>query len=136
MPPFKPQQIDHIVLRIAEVARSLTFYCDILGLEKDRMRPKLGLYHLRAGDTMVDLVDIDGPLGREAGPAAGPPNMDHFCLLIEPFDEAAIRSHLESHGVTASEVESRYGALGQGPSLYLDDPDGNTVELKGRGEDG
>ena len=62
--------------------------------------------------------------------------MDHFCLLIAPFDEATIRSHLEDHGITASEVASRYGAYGQGPSLYLDDPDGNSVELKGLAEAG
>ena len=57
--------------------------------------------------------------------------MDHFALRIEPFDEAAIRAHLASHGIEAGKVATRYGAEGDGPSLYIDDPDGNTVEIKG-----
>jgi hypothetical protein len=78
-------------------------------------------------------VPIDGKLGRAGGAAPGPEgrNLDHFCFRIEPFDEAAIRSHLQEHGVSAGPVESRYGAEGPGPSMYLTDPEGNVVELKG-----
>ena len=57
--------------------------------------------------------------------------MDHLCLRIEPFDEKDLRNHLTAHGVEVGEVASRYGAEGQGPSLYIRDPEANTVELKG-----
>ena len=52
-------------------------------------------------------------------------------LRVEPFDEAAIRAELAHHGVAAGAVELRYGAEGEGPSIYLADPEGNVVELKG-----
>ncbi len=132
MPPFTPCQIDHLVVRVRDVARSLVFYCDILGLERDRLRLEIGLYHLRAGDTLVDLLDIDTPRGGEAGALEGGANMDHFCLLIEPFDGAAITDYLAGHGIEVDEEVTRYGAFGDGPSIYLTDPDGNGVELKGR----
>jgi glyoxylase I family protein len=77
-------------------------------------------------------VTLDGKLGREggAGPGAEGHNLDHFCVRLERFDEAALRAHLASHGIAAGEVVQRYGAEGNGPSLYIKDPDGNTVELK------
>ena len=80
-----------------------------------------------------DLVPADGPLGRRGGapPGRDGHNLDHFCLRLAPFDEAAIRRHLAAHGVEAGELKRRYGAEGTGPSLYLQDPEGNTIELKG-----
>jgi len=125
--------LDHIVLRVSD-ARSMTrFYCDVLGCRVERVREELGLTHLRAGEAMIDLVAVDGELGRKGGAAAAADarNVDHFCLRVEPFDVAALVSHLASHGVTAGEVKMRYGAEGMGPSLYLTDPEGNMVELKG-----
>src|SRR4030095_16344772 len=82
---------------------------------------------------MIDLVAVDGELGRKGGAPAGTEgrNVDHFCLRVEPFDAAALVRHLASHGVTASEIKPRFGAEGTGPSLYLTDPEGNVVELKG-----
>ncbi len=128
--------LDHVVLRVESLQRAIDFYCDVLGCREERRIEKLGLVQLRAGDELVDLVDVDSPLGRAGGPAAGPDarNMDHFALRIAAFDEAAIRAHLESHGVEAGDVGARYGADGTGPSMYLRDPDGNTVELKGPGD--
>ncbi|MDX1512438.1 MAG: VOC family protein [Gammaproteobacteria bacterium] len=128
-----PQGIDHVVLRVADMARSLRFYCDVLGCVEERRAEDLGLVQLRAGNSLVDLVDLDGKLGRRggAGPGRDARNMDHFCLRVEPFDEALIRSHLSRHGVEAGETVSRYGAEGSGPSIYIEDPDGNVVELKG-----
>ena len=58
-------------------------------------------------------------------------NMDHLCLRIEPFDQNALVAHLVSHGVAVGEIHSRFGADGYGPSLYINDPEGNVVELKG-----
>ena len=125
--------LDHLVLRVRDARRMTRFYCDVLGCQVERVREELGLTHLRAGAAMIDLVAVDGELGRRGGaPAASEGrNVDHFCLRIEPFDAAALVSHLTAHGVTASEIKSRFGAEGTGPSLYITDPEGNSVELKG-----
>lgn len=130
---FRILAIDHIVLRVADLGRMLAFYRDALGCTIERRRDAIGLVQLRAGASLIDLVPFDGVLGRAGGAAPGREgrNLAHFCLRIEPFDEAAIRARLAAHGVDAGPVESRYGAEGEGPSLYLDDPEGNTIELKG-----
>lgn len=131
--PIAIQGFDHIVLRIRDKDRVLGFYRDILGLSVDRDRPEIGLTHIRAGSQMIDLVTLDGPLGKLGGAAPGPQarNLDHFALQVRPFDEAAIRAHLAAHGVAIVEEGPRYGADGDGFSIYIRDPEGNTVELKG-----
>jgi len=127
--------LDHVVLRVSDVARSLRFYCDVLGCAVERRSDALGLVQLRAGASLIDLVDVASPLGRLGGAAPGAEarNLDHFALQLAGFDADAIRAHLEAHGVEAGDVAQRYGALGMGPSLYVRDPDGNVVELKGEG---
>jgi catechol 2,3-dioxygenase-like lactoylglutathione lyase family enzyme len=122
-----------VVLRVTDVARSKAFYCDVLGARVEKVQEAIGLHQLRAGTALIDLVDLDGTLGRKGGAAPGAEgrNMDHLCLRIEPFHEAALRAHLLAHGVPPGDVVSRYGAEGQGPSMYITDPDGNGVELKG-----
>ncbi len=131
--PFRPLGLDHVVLRVADVARAQAFYCDVLGAQVEKVQEALGLYQLRAGTALIDLVDLQGELGRKGGAAPGAEgrNMDHLCLRIEPFVEAALGGHLRKHGIEPGEVVSRYGAEGQGPSMYITDPDGNSVELKG-----
>ena len=130
---FRITHIDHIVLRAVDAERLLAFYRDVLGCTLERRQDELGLIQLRAGASLIDLVPVDGRLGRAGGAAPGREgrNLDHFCLHIEPFDEAAIRAHLRAHGVDAGEFATRFGADGDGPSVYLADPEGNTVELKG-----
>ncbi len=130
---FKILGIDHVVLRVADADRALRFYCDVLGCVEERRSEELGLYQLRAGTALIDIVPIESELGRlgGAGPGSEGRNLDHFCLRIEPFDEAALRAQLSAHGIEAGEVKKRYGAEGDGPSFYIADPDGNTVELKG-----
>lgn len=125
--------LDHIVLRVTDLDRMIVFYGEVLGCPVERRQDAIGLVQLRAGNALIDLVPVDGKLGREGGaaPGVGGRNLDHLCLRVEPFDEAAIRRHLDAHGVRAGPVESRYGAEGEGPSIYLSDPEGNTVELKG-----
>lgn len=125
--------LDHVVLRVANVARMVSFYCDVLGCTLERERPELGLTQLRAGQSLIDLVAVDGDIGRKGGAAPGTEgrNMDHLCLRIEPFDPGAIMAQLIRHGVVPGEIRTRYGADGFGPSLYIHDPEGNTVELKG-----
>ncbi|KQV96599.1 VOC family protein [Pelomonas sp. Root1237] len=130
---LKLQGIDHLVLRVIDLDTMVRFYVDTLGCSIERRQDEIGLVQLRAGHSLIDLVPVDGKLGRMGGAAPGAEgrNMDHFCLRVEPFDAAAIRAHLVSHGVEAGKTESRYGAEGEGPSIYLSDPEGNVVELKG-----
>jgi catechol 2,3-dioxygenase-like lactoylglutathione lyase family enzyme len=125
--------LDHVVLRIAELERSLRFYCGALGCAVERRSDALGLVQLRAGAALIDLVPLDSPLGRAGGAAPGTEgrNLDHFAVQLAHFDEAALRAHLAAHGVEPGDVAPRYGALGMGPSMYVRDPDGNVVELKG-----
>lgn len=130
---FRILGIDHLVLRVVDLEKMLRFYCEALGCSVERRRDDIGLVQLRAGSALIDLVPVDGQLGSAGGAAPGKEgrNLDHFCLRIEPFDEALIHARLETHGIATGAVESRYGAEGMGPSLYLTDPEGNIVELKG-----
>lgn len=132
-PPFALRQLDHIVLRVRDVAAMLRFYIDVLGCTFERQQEEIGLYQVRAGASLIDLVPVTGKLGRAGGAAPGAEgrNLDHFCLRVDPYDEGALRSWLASHGVEAGASGSRYGAEGEGPSLYLQDPEGNAIELKG-----
>jgi glyoxylase I family protein len=125
--------LDHVVLRVADLDRARAFYRDVLGCAVEKWQPELGLLQLRAGSALIDLVTLDGALGRAggAGPAREGRNLDHFCLRLVQFDEAALRAHLAAHGVEGGATGERYGAEGYGPSIYIRDPDGNTVELKG-----
>jgi glyoxylase I family protein len=125
--------IDHIVLRVRDVARMVRFYGDVLGCRVEKVQEKLGLTHLRAGSALIDLITIDGPLGKEGGAAPGREgrNMDHVCLRVANFDAPALKAHLAAHGVTPGAIGGRFGAEGDGPSLYITDPEGNVVELKG-----
>jgi glyoxylase I family protein len=131
--PFDVRQIDHLVLRVRDIDVMQAFYCDVLGCREERRQGELGLLQLRAGASLIDLVSLDGKLGRTGGAAPGAEgrNVDHFCLRVEPFDRDAILMHLQAHSVRVGDYGSRYGAEGEGPSLYLFDPEGNLVELKG-----
>jgi glyoxylase I family protein len=131
--PFRVLGLDHIVVRVADLDRALAFYCGALGLTRERAQEEIGLYQIRAGRTLIDLVPIDSKLGRMGGgaPRQDDRNIDHFALEIAPYDEIALRAHLAAHCVAIGESGSRYGAQGEGPSLYVFDPDGNMVELKG-----
>lgn len=125
--------LDHIVIRCRDSEAMLRFYCEALGCRVEKRVERLGLVHLRAGAALIDLVSVDGPLGRKGGaaPAAGGRNMDHFCLRIEPFDHAALRARFAPFGIELQPPSERFGADGDGPSVYLEDPEGNTIELKG-----
>ena len=131
--PIVSLGIDHVVLRVTDLEAALRFYCDVIGCREERRVDDLGLVQLRAGRSLIDLVAVDGRLGRAGGapPEVEGRNMDHLALRIEHFDEAALRAHLTAHGVEVGEVGERYGAEGDGPSMYIRDADGNTIELKG-----
>jgi len=127
--PFAVREIDHIVLRVRHLQRSLAFYCAVLGCTVEREQPELGLTQLRAGRSLIDLVTLDGPLGAGEPPGAGR-NLEHFCVTIAPYQEAALIAWLTDRDVPVREPASRYGAEGEGRSFYIEDPDGNHLELK------
>lgn len=131
--PIRPKTLDHLVLRARDRDCMLGFYLDVLGCTLEREQPEIGLTQIRAGSALIDLVTLDGRLGRMggAGPGPGGRNLDHFCLTLVDYDEPAIRAHLEAHDVAVIDAGARYGAEGEGPSLYISDPEGNVVELKG-----
>lgn len=118
--------LDHVVLRVASLDRAINFYEKVLGCHVERTLERPKLVQMRAGTALIDLV----PAGPDAANAAAA-NMDHFALRLDAFDAAALATHLRAHGIDPGEVHERYGAAGYGPSIYIRDPDGNTIELKG-----
>jgi len=132
-PPFQISALDHIVLRVRDVATVVSFYQAVIGCTLERELPELGLYQLRCGASLIDLVPVDGKLGAIGGAPPGKEgrNLEHFAIGIQPFDESAIREHLARHGVDVIDSGQRYGAGGMGPSIYIRDPEGTVVELKG-----
>lgn len=133
MSAIRVRGLDHVVVRVRDLTRALGFYEGALGFPVERRLDELGLVQLRAGASLIDLVPVDSQLGRAGGapPDHDAPNVDHFALTLIDFDEAAIRAQLAAAGVEVGETARRYGAEGYGASIYLRDPDGNTVELKG-----
>ncbi|MGF6596367.1 glyoxylase I family protein [Paraburkholderia sp. GAS448] len=129
---FHIREIDHVVIRTADLDAMTRFYRDVLGCSVEKEQADLGLTQLRAGRSLIDLLKVGGKIDRpESGAPGAGCNMDHLCLRIEPFDADALKAHLTAHGARPGEPALRYGADGYGPSLYLFDPEGNMVELKG-----
>ena len=130
---LKIRQIDHIVLRVVDVQAMLSFYVGVLGCTPEKVQEEVGLYQVRAGSSLIDFVPVDGKLGRMGGAPPGREgrNLDHLCLRIDPFDATEVAARLTERGVEVGPVTSRYGADGFGPSIYVKDPEGNTVELRG-----
>jgi glyoxylase I family protein len=122
---FWIRQLDHVVLRVTDMDRAIAFYCQVLGCNVERTVESIGLVQLRAGQSLIDLVPRKGD---------GSGDLDHFALTIAPFEVEALKAHFSQHGITIGDVARRYGAEGYGPSIYLYDPDGNQVELKGPAE--
>jgi catechol 2,3-dioxygenase-like lactoylglutathione lyase family enzyme len=129
--------LDHVVVRCRDLPRMLRFYTEALGCEVVKRNDLLGLLHLRAGAAQIDLIDAAGELGRAggAGPDPHTPNMDHFCLRIEPFDIDMLRAHFHRFGIDIGAVHHNFGAEGYGSAVYLKDPEGNSIELKGPADD-
>lgn len=125
------REIDHVVICTGKPEEMIKFYCDVLGCTVERRLDSIGLVQMRAGRSLIDLVTDDAKQTRKDAAVREGRNMDHFSLRVEPFEIAEIRSHLSAHGVEASDVQTNYGAEGNGPSVYIKDPEGNLVELKG-----
>lgn len=132
MTAFRVLAIDHVVLRCRDLPVMLEFYCNGLGFEVAKRNEPLGLVHLKSHAAMVDLISLDGPLGRAGGAGAGTEgrNMDHLCLRVDPFDPEALMRHFEALGAAPAELRTRFGGQGDGLSFYVSDPEGNRVEIK------
>ena len=125
--------IDHIVLRTSKIKAMLDFYCNVLGCKVEReTSTETGLTQLRAGNALIDLVTVESELGRMGGgaPTETENNVDHFCLQLKSISEADIKKHLSAFGIDGGSFKERYGAQGFGKSIYIQDPEGNTVELR------
>lgn len=131
--PFDLMQIDHVVIRARDIKTMMRFYLDVVGCSIEREIDRIGLYQLRAGASLIDLVDAHGELGLKGGepPQDTGGNMDHLCIRVDPWDADAIQTYLKDAGAVPGDVEQRNGAEGEGPSIYFDDPEGNTIEFKG-----
>lgn len=131
--PIPIQGLDHVVLRVTDVEAVVAFYTGVLQCPIERRNDDIGLIQLRAGDALIDIVPVDSKLGAMGGPAPGADghNLDHFCLRLRRFDEEEILAYLAEAGIENDGAGTRYGADGYGPSIYIRDPAGNTVELKG-----
>ena len=137
--PIPLMGIDHVVIRVRDLEPMLAFYTEVLGCEVAKHNAPLDLWHLRAGSALIDLVPVNGVLGRSGGasgdtkpPDASGRNVDHVAFKVQPFDPLALLSHLQSHGIDAkATLQSRFGTDGDGPSIQFTDPEGNGIELKG-----
>jgi glyoxylase I family protein len=131
-PPFALEAIDHVVLLVRDMAEAQRFYEQVIGCTVDRALPEYGMLQLRAGASLIDLVDIGSVEGAWGRPETeGGRNMDHVCIATGPCEEQAMRAHLARHGINIVEEGIRYGAQGDGMSFYICDPSGNQIELKG-----
>ncbi len=128
---LKLRRIDHIVIRTENLDKMLEFYQRVLGATLEKRQDDIGLVQLRAGEALLDFVPVDGLLGRAGGRAPGKEakNLDHVCLQVDDFDPQAVHTYLAERGVLVEAPAQRYGAGGYGLTIYLKDPDGNTVEL-------
>jgi catechol-2,3-dioxygenase len=132
---LKVLAIDHIVLRTTKLEEMLEFYTNVLNCTIERETAvETGLTQLRAGNALIDLVIVNSRLGAAGGgaPTKTERNVDHFCLQISSVPEQEIINYLEKSGIKVGEFASRYGAQGEGNSIYIQDPEGNGVELRCR----
>ena len=135
---FEMLNLDHIVLRTRDLPRLRDFYLELgCSVERDRVSD-LGMIQLRIGASMLDIVDVHGPTGQSGSNGSATEggldhrNLDHYAVRVEPYDEAAILDFCKARGIQAEAPSfPLLGADGYGPAVYITDPDGNRVELKG-----
>jgi catechol-2,3-dioxygenase len=123
-----PATLDHLVLKLRNEAAMIAFYTDILGLEAERLED------YRNGQALFPSIRINPTTLIDLFPttleAPVTPNLDHFCLTLDGASWEQVRQRLIEHDVEIDGPHTRWGALGDGQSIYVTDPDGNGVELK------
>lgn len=130
--PFTPVGIDHVVFLVDDMPRAMAFYRDVLGCVPGYTYPALGMEQVWAGAALIVLWDVTHPGAAAAvPPVQGGRNVDHVCIATSPFDPAAMRAHLATHGVLIDREATHGGARGMGQSFYILDPFGNKLEIKG-----
>ena len=135
MPRIKIIELDHIVLNVSDIDRSLRFYTEILALEGERVEQfkagKVGFPSVRiSAGTVIDLFPRKG---NASAPAKGKTdgNLNHFCLVVGADNFAGAVEYLKANDIAIREGPvSRWGARGQATSVYFLDPDGNEIEIR------
>jgi glyoxylase I family protein len=135
MPRINVTELDHIVLNVSDVERSLKYYTEVLGLQGERVKEfregKVGFPSVRINaGTIIDLFPRKEH-SRALTAAKNDANLNHFCLVVRANDFAGIVDYLKENeiSVLAGPV-SRWGARGQATSVYFLDPDGNEIEIR------
>ena len=130
-PLVKITEMDHIVLKVRDMDASLSFYHEVLGLKVERLEEyragKVGFPSVRLNqDTIIDLSSSPDmpPLEQKAR------NMDHFCMVVEPMDLDSLVADCDARGIQILQKGQRWGAHGMATSIYIQDPDSNTIELR------
>ena len=130
-PPFSLVGLDHVVFLVDDMQKALDFYGNVLGATIGYSYPALGMEQVWCGSALIVLWDVTHPGAKSAvPPVSGGRNVDHVCLATDGFEPDALRSHLAANGVEVDEEGVRYGATGDGYSIYFNDPFGNQIELK------
>ena len=136
MKPIKVTELDHIVLNVKDIDRSLDFYANVLGLKIERLDEfragKIGFPSARINEhTIIDLArSKEGNSSPENGENLQR-NLNHFCLVVEKEDFSGIVEYLKAHSVAILNGPiSRWGARGRATSVYFHDPDRNEIEIR------
>lgn len=122
---FQLVGLDHIVLNTSNSTAMVDFYCNILGCHVEKIQEEIGLIQLRAGDSLIDLFKSTENLSQSKVK-----NLNHFCLRVDPFIDEELKEYFTKNKIPILEYGKRYGAQGVGYSIYIHDPDDNTIELK------
>jgi catechol 2,3-dioxygenase-like lactoylglutathione lyase family enzyme len=131
----KIMELDHIVLNVADIDRSVKFYTEVLGLQGERLEAfkagKVGFPSVRINEgTIIDLFPSP-PSGCRPGGDKNSGNLNHFCLVVGAEDFSGVVEHLAAHEIAIREGPvSRWGARGRATSVYFLDPDGNEIEIR------
>lgn len=130
--PFSLVGLDHVVFLVDDMPKALKFYSDVLGCQPGYSYPALGMEQVWCGNSLIVLWDTTHPGAASAvPPVAGGRNVDHVCINLSPVDQHALVAHLNAHQVKIDRIAFHGGARGMGNSVYVFDPFGNKLELKG-----
>jgi glyoxylase I family protein len=129
-------ELDHIVLNVSDIERSLKFYTEVMDLKPERLDEfragTVGFPSVRINaDTVIDLFPIEGGRGKQKDAEKTAGNLNHFCMVIGKEDFSGIIDYLKENRIVIREGPvSRWGARGRATSVYFLDPDGNEIEIR------